>query len=255
MSNPEGFLTRWARRKQNAANKGDSGVELERDETAAPMLGERTEGEDKDDKDNKATSRVAAVPKGDPTAPAFDLSKLPPIEAITATTDIRPFLVPGVPAELTRAALRRAWVADPAIRDYIGLSENSWDFTAPGVPGFDLSPPTGDLKRMLADIMGSQPDEQAEQPTPESKSDSAVTADHPPSLQDEPVCPARVELTSHSIVKPESDTRTEPEPKSVSDQMIMAEHKKNDAAPQQNKITSEGELHVAKRNHGGALPK
>jgi hypothetical protein len=38
---------------------------------------------------------------------------------------------------LTRAALRRAWSADQAIRDFIGLSENSWDFNAPeGVPGF-----------------------------------------------------------------------------------------------------------------------
>ena len=37
--------------------------------------------------------------------------------SITAATDIRAFLAPGVPAELTRAALRRAWTADPAIRD------------------------------------------------------------------------------------------------------------------------------------------
>jgi len=42
-----------------------------------------------------------------------------------------------VPADLTRAALRRAWSTDPAIRDFIGLSENSWDFNAQdGVPGF-----------------------------------------------------------------------------------------------------------------------
>jgi 6-methylsalicylate decarboxylase len=46
---------------------------------------------------------------------------------------IRAFLRPGVPAELARAALRRAWVADPAIRDFIGLAESSRDFNAPGV--------------------------------------------------------------------------------------------------------------------------
>jgi hypothetical protein len=198
---------------------------------------------------------VAAVPTGDATAPAFDLSKLPSIESITATTDIRPFLAPGVPAELTRAALRRAWVADPAIRDYIGPSENAWDFTAPGVPGFDLSPPTGDLKRMVAEIMGSQPAEQPEQPPPESKSDSVAATDHPPSLQDEPTEPARAALLSHSIVKPEPETRTEPEPNSVSDQTISAEQENDNAASQQNEITHESGLQVAKRNHGGALPK
>jgi hypothetical protein len=42
-----------------------------------------------------------------------------------------------VPADVTRTALRRAWSTDPAIRDFVGLSENSWDFSAPGgVPGF-----------------------------------------------------------------------------------------------------------------------
>jgi hypothetical protein len=64
-------------------------------------------------------------------------ANLPPIGSIGAGSDIRPFLAPGVPAHLTRAALRRAWSTDPAIRDFIGLSENSWDFNAPdGVPGF-----------------------------------------------------------------------------------------------------------------------
>ena len=33
---------------------------------------------------------------------------------------------------MARAALRRVWSSDPAIRDFVGLSENSWDFNAPG---------------------------------------------------------------------------------------------------------------------------
>lgn len=77
----------------------------------------------------------------------FDTAGLPPIEAIDAGAEIRPFLAVGVPADLTRAALRRAWSTDPAIRDFIGLSENSWDFNAPsGVPGF-ASMTTGDTRR------------------------------------------------------------------------------------------------------------
>jgi len=38
---------------------------------------------------------------------------------------------------LTRAALRRAWESDPAIRDFIGIAENQWDFNDPdAIPGF-----------------------------------------------------------------------------------------------------------------------
>jgi hypothetical protein len=78
------------------------------------------------------------------TQAVFNAASLPPIESIGAESDIRPFLQPGVPQELTRAALRRAWVADPAIRDFIGLSENSWDSDArDDVPGV-ASPTTTD---------------------------------------------------------------------------------------------------------------
>jgi uncharacterized protein DUF3306 len=70
-------------------------------------------------------------------------ASLPPIESIGPGTDIRPFLAPGVPADLTRAALRRAWSTDPAICDFTGLSENSSDFNAQdGVAGFGS--PTAD---------------------------------------------------------------------------------------------------------------
>src|SRR5262249_15611086 len=72
-----------------------------------------------------------------PRRPAFDPTTLPSLDSIDATTDIRAFLARGVPAALGREALRRAWLADPAVRDFVGPAENAWDFTAPGgVPGF-----------------------------------------------------------------------------------------------------------------------
>ena len=58
----------------------------------------------------------------------LDVANLPPIASIGSGSDIRPFLAAGVPADLTRAALRRAWSTDPAIRDFVGLSEKSGDF-------------------------------------------------------------------------------------------------------------------------------
>lgn len=140
----EEFLKRWSRRKQEAKA------------TEAPP--------------------VAAPELPQPTAPAepeIDLSKLPPIDSITAATDISEFLRKGIPAELSRAALRRAWAADPAIRDFVGLAENAWDFTDPNaMPGFGALQGTPeqisamvdrviggvrDAAEKLADLPGNEP--------------------------------------------------------------------------------------------------
>jgi hypothetical protein len=99
-----------------------------------------------------ATPLIEHLMPGPATQSVFDAANLPPIESIGAGSDIRPFLAPGVPADLTRAALRRAWSADPTIRDFIGLSENSWDFNGPdAVPGFG-SQTTDDAGRLLARV-------------------------------------------------------------------------------------------------------
>jgi hypothetical protein len=56
---------------------------------------------------------------------------LPPIEAIDAHTDVTVFLRSGVPDELRRAALRRAWTVDPAIRDFRGCRRTPGISTTP----------------------------------------------------------------------------------------------------------------------------
>src|SRR5262249_52856262 len=91
-------------------------------------------------------------------AAAFDPATLPPVESIDGGTDVSAFLRPGVPAELTQAALRRAWSADPAIRDFVGPAENAWDFNAPGgVPGFEPLRAIDDVQRLAAQFLGTPP--------------------------------------------------------------------------------------------------
>ena len=98
--------------------------------------------------------RAILAAKAATDEPAFDLSKLPSLDSITAATDIRPFLARGVPSALTRAALRRVWTADPAIRDFVGLAENAWDFTDPNaMPGFGPLETTDEVRRMIADVV------------------------------------------------------------------------------------------------------
>jgi len=86
---------------------------------------------------------------------SFDVASLPSIESIAADTDIGAFLRSGVPAELTRAALRRAWASDPAIRDFIGIAENQWDFNSPdAIPGFGPMRATDNAPAMLTQVLG-----------------------------------------------------------------------------------------------------
>src|SRR5947207_10869371 len=150
MSEPENFIARWSRKAaaQDAARP-----------VAAPDNG-GTPADDGEG-DRKASDAAPALDGApEPSAAAFDPTTLPPIESITAETDIRAFLAPGVPAELTRAALRRAWALDPAIRDYVGLSENSWDFNAPdSIGGFGRLELTDELRQAVDAMMSRIPGE------------------------------------------------------------------------------------------------
>jgi hypothetical protein len=121
---------RWARLKQAAKQRPDA--------EAAPT-----------DSQEAAAPPVAGAAGEEP----FDLASLPSIESIVADTDIAAFLRAGVPAELTRAALRRAWTSDPAIRDFIGIAENQWDFNDPNaIPGFGPLDPMENAGDLLAQV-------------------------------------------------------------------------------------------------------
>jgi hypothetical protein len=131
------FLHRWSQRKRAAENRAHDDADLSPE-------------------DKKTDTNAAA--QSDANQPAFDPATLPPIESITATSDVRAFLAPGVPEELTRAALRCVWRTDPTIRDFIGIAENQWDFTKPdGVPGFGSLDLTPELRRMVASLIGDAP--------------------------------------------------------------------------------------------------
>ena len=125
MTRSENIMSRWSRMKQQSAGRpAPEDVSSE----AKPIDA---------DAGNLNRAAAAATATDSPASPAFDLASLPPLHSITAGTDIRSFLASNVPLDLTKAALRRAWVTDPAIRDFIGIAENQWDFNDPtAIPGF-----------------------------------------------------------------------------------------------------------------------
>jgi Protein of unknown function (DUF3306) len=109
----ENFLARWSRRKRETAVDSPPRIEPAAPQPAASPSAVTSEQEE------------------------VDLSTLPSLESITGETDITAFLRKGIPQDLSRAALRRAWQSDPAIRDFVGLAENAWDFNDPNaMPGF-----------------------------------------------------------------------------------------------------------------------
>ena len=131
MTAPENFVSRWSRLKRGSA----------KDRETAPA---------------ESTPSLSAVAPAAPPTPSFDPATLPPIESITVDTDIRAFLQSGVPTKLAQAALRRVWATDPAIRDFIGIAENQWDFTDPtAIAGFGPMRETDDVPSLVAQALGT----------------------------------------------------------------------------------------------------
>jgi Protein of unknown function (DUF3306) len=216
MSEPEKFLDRWSRRKREAA---DEPAPVEVKDAAPP-----------------------AVEGKEPAAKAaFDPASLPRIESIGAESDIRAFLQAGVPPDLSRAALRRAWSADPAIRDFIGLVENGWDFNDPnGIPGFGPIN-AGEVARLLAQVIGVPPAEAAA-----AREAAAAQRNFeqtpPPAVESEPA-----QQLPHDQPAPNQDLAA-PEKDSVQRSEV-------NVAMQNNSDDRENFPPSRPRGHGGALPK
>jgi uncharacterized protein DUF3306 len=206
----EDFLKRWSRRKQEAKTAEVAA------EVAPPVAATETP--------------PAAAPEQE-----IDLSKLPPLDSITAATDITEFLRQGIPAELRHAALRRAWAADPAIRDFVGLAENAWDFTDPNaMPGFGALQGTPEqisamVERVIGGVRETAEKLASELSAKEHAGEKADQEDVPTVA--EAAEPARV--TAISADRPaQSDAAVQPE----------ASHEDHDAVT------------IPRRTHGGALP-
>jgi hypothetical protein len=238
MSNPadsvKDFLERWSQRKRAAERRAAENTE--------PPSRERIDG---------AAPLAAAT--ADPLA--FDPVTLPPIESITGTSDIRAFLAPGVPEELARAALRRVWVADPTIRDFVGLAENQWDFTNPdSVPGFGSLELTPALRRMLADLIGDRSGQIEPQ-----RAASAVQGRKASEMSSELPPPSGVQTKNDAGEREQAQgdlfMSKEAAPKGFANRNPTRQGGSADPAPQQSTPGLDGTLPSVRRQHGSAIPE
>jgi hypothetical protein len=243
----ESFLTRWSRRKREAGAEPDAPAKA--NETTANQVVARDQSHTLARDDQSATAQPPAP------APAFDPASLPALDSITATTDVRPFLQPGVPPALTREALRRIWSADSAIRDFVGLQEYDWDYNTPGaIAGFGELGSEHNIKEMLARVLGEHP----------SGEDHADTAP-----QGQPI--AQVEELASAGGPERGPPDSEPsrvveavDPQAGPDDFNAAVRlsrsaeelvrRNSEVAMQQDDPDSQN-THINRRSHGGALPQ
>ena len=223
----EEFLARWSHRKREAK--------------AAHAVPGPSETGPTDPVE--ANSPAPSAPTAEPANREFDLSSLPPIESIAAATDVTAFLRGGVPQELRRAALRRAWTADPAIRDFVGLAENAWDFNDPNsMPGFgSIEYSAEQLDTLVRRVMGGVAQAAEDLPSPLGEAENVGQSAGP---EPDPAKESRAMETIASLRTPE-------EPQTTESQSAVP------AAPQPataEKVERE-ETPVQRRTHGSALPR
>ena len=220
MTEQVNFIQRWARLKR------ESGIEHE--------IGACRDGSAVEPKETVLLPPEAHRWIDAAADELFDPSDLPSIKAITADTDVRGFLQSRVPAELTRAALRQAWTSDPAIRDFVGIAENQWDFNDPNaIPGFG---PLGvtDGQAILTHVLGKL------EIGPETFSESSASGG----------------LTPSSVNGPTSVRETaEQKVSELPSATCLANEERGTGATMESAAAVEDHDHLRnRRHHGGALP-
>jgi hypothetical protein len=130
----------------------------------------------------EARREAAAAPAPPPTADAVtedEIAALPKVDELSVDSDVTAFLRRGVPAALRNAALRRMWLLDPAIRDFVGHARDyDYDWNTPGgVPGYGALRADEDVAAMVRRVMGDPAGGQCDPDTPAKPSESDSVAE------------------------------------------------------------------------------
>jgi hypothetical protein len=235
------FFTRWSHRKRAAT----AATETRTSATSSQADSGDAAGAASDAQSGNCAGLPGAA--AEPADRPFDPLSLPSLESITADTDIRGFLAAGVPSELARAALRRAWTADPKIRDFVGLADYDWDFNAPGaMAGFGPLEVTDELRRIAVRMISGMPvQDQTSGIDPASGQDLSEPAPGPPARS--------AGVTDDPGIAQKAPT-VAPQMSREADDLGGGDQADGAAQPQQTCAPEISQL-IVRRSHGGALPK
>lgn len=148
---PERFLSRWSKRKHEAA----------RSATTAPVVA-------------TDAPAVAAPLPGPVAAP----EPLPPVESLTIDSDFSAFLQPSVAADVRRAALSKLF-ADPRFNVMDGLDVYIDDYTKPDPMPEGMLDKLKDVYRTLTQETAEPPAADSNAATPEAASPEAPVPEAP----------------------------------------------------------------------------
>jgi len=225
MTSSESFVSRWARLKRGSDIQRGTEVAADRARALAA--------------ETSVTDAETAIAQPEIVAAAdapFDPASLPSIDAIGVDTDIRGFLQSRVPAELTLAALRQAWASDPAIRDFIGIAENQWDFNDPNaISGFGPLPKGYDVSGLLSQALGGRDKLAATFP------EKSETAERLPSA-----------VTDREPADPGLDV---PQSADAEFGSLPDDRSGERAAPENDQVAEANDRPPNPRRHGSALPR
>jgi Protein of unknown function (DUF3306) len=225
MSAPEHFVSRWMRLKGSSEFRRSAGDTPRSSAREMPAAGPAV-----------AQPEVAAA-----ASARFDPASLPPIEAIGIDTDISAFLQSQMPAALARDALRRAWTSDPAIRDFIGIAENQWDFNDPNaISGFGPLPEGHDVRALLSQALGRR-DEPAE-----------LIPEMPASVDQ-----LRLAATDHGPAAADHDAHRDLQASQPTGNPLglRSGQAGEDATPGNDRVDAVDDSPRSHRSHGSALPR
>ena len=229
MTEPENPVSRWSRLKRAA----------EKERKIRPGAGASSPHAVET---GAAGEKAASLGTDASASRTLDPASLPPIDSIAAGTDIRAFLQAGVPATLARAALRRAWVSEPAIRDFIGVAENQWDFTDPtAIPGFGPLLESDDMPGLVAQALGT-----FDRASDAFEGTSVSAEEAPPATQDSQCATADtvVQQTGHAFTVGADNAEI----------LGSAQTSKAAIAARDGNAPAESRPRHRRRPHGSALP-
>lgn len=247
MAREDGFLSRWSRLKQEAAQ---------------PVPARPTPADAQADRD-AAAARAAEAARlsaehaaGEARERESLLAKLPKLEDLRADSDFSLFMHPLVPQSLRSAALARLWSLDAAIFSYEDPARDyAWNWNVPGgVPGGGPAPSAEEVQSTLREIFKRFDSEErvGDPPRPPEVAQASDAAQTPPASSDadpEPP-PERADDTSAAQPAPVSAAAADTGAGPVADRRMPA-------VPEDALAADASHMPAPpppRRRHGGAMP-
>jgi hypothetical protein len=157
---------------------------------------------------------------------------------------------------LTRAALRRAWAADPKIRNFVGLADYDWDFNTPGaIAGFGPLEMSDEVRRQVVQMIGSgltegEVDQSAATPKAALREPSPVETSVELASTTPATSKGETQSNSGMAAREATDGGSE-----AHNFRAISQCTQEDIAAQNNPELPDNSLASDRRPHGRALPK